>query len=100
MATTITRLLAVIRGARLFVGNNSGPGHIAAISGIPTVTIFGPVFPEEFHPLHNAAQWLEGAPCPHKPCFDRCRYSEPFCITHTTLEDVWARVAPLATVVP
>ena len=29
----------------------------------------------------KAAAWFEGQPCPHKPCFDYCRFSEPHCMT-------------------
>lgn len=33
---------AVIRGARLFVGGDSGLAHVAVALGVPTVTLFGP----------------------------------------------------------
>ena len=36
--------------------------------------------------------WVEGLPCPHKPCFDRCRFAEPFCLTGIDRDDVWQRL--------
>ncbi len=35
----------VVRGARLLVTNDTGPRHIAAAFGVPTVTLFGPTDP-------------------------------------------------------
>lgn len=56
-----TRLLqaaAVIERARLFIGNDSGLGHIAAAMGTPTLTLFGPGDPGRYHPWAPGAQWL------------------------------------------
>ncbi len=35
-------LAGVIAGAKLFVGNDTGPSHVAAGLGVPTVAVFGP----------------------------------------------------------
>lgn len=40
--TTGTQLLGLLAGALLLVGNDSGPAHLAAFLGVPTVTLFGP----------------------------------------------------------
>ncbi len=39
---TLGRLAALIRDARLFIGIDSAPMHIAAAMGTPTVALFGP----------------------------------------------------------
>lgn len=39
-----------IREATVFVGNDSGPKHLAVAVGVPTVTVFGPEHPFEWHP--------------------------------------------------
>ena len=39
---TLDDLVRVIAGARLFVGNNSGPMHIASALGVPGVILMGP----------------------------------------------------------
>ncbi len=40
--TTVTELKALLSNASVLVGNDSGPAHLAAAVGIPTVTIFAP----------------------------------------------------------
>jgi len=89
---SLSELMALIDGAGLFVGNDSGPGHLAAIMGAPTFTIFGNNLPSLFAPLHPGAEWIEGAPCPYKPCFDSCRFSTPECILSTNASDVWMKL--------
>lgn len=85
-------LLATLATADRFIGNDSGPGHLAALLGVPTFTIFGPQLPELFAPQHPRAAWIEGAPCVYKPCFDACRFAEPLCIRELSVEAVWSRV--------
>jgi len=89
---TVTELLALIDQAGTFIGNDSGPGHLAAICGVPTFTLFGPQLREWFVPLHPAAESFEGHACPYKPCSDYCRYAIPFCLTDVTADEVWPRV--------
>ena len=89
----LATLLDSLSRADRFIGNDSGPGHLAALLGVPTFTIFGPQLPDLFAPQHPAAAWIEGAPCAYKPCSDYCRFAEPHCIRHLTVDDVWARLA-------
>jgi ADP-heptose:LPS heptosyltransferase len=44
-------LAAILAAARLFVGNDSGPTHLAAAVGTPTVALFGPTDPASWSPL-------------------------------------------------
>jgi heptosyltransferase-2 len=90
----IDRLLDKLGSADRFIGNDSGPGHLAALLGVPTFTLFGPQLPEAFAPRHPAAQWIEGAPCPYKPCRDYCRFSEPRCLYAIDVASVWSRIVP------
>ena len=73
----------------VFIGNDSGPGHLASFCGIPTFTLFGPQLPEWFAPLHPTAEWLNGKACPYKPCSDYCRFDIPICMTNWSFEEVW-----------
>ena len=88
----VTELLALIDHAGAFIGNDSGPGHLAAICGVPTFTLFGPQLPEWFAPLHPAAEWIEGRACPYKPCSDYCRFPTPFCLWNIGEAEVFDRV--------
>ncbi|MBU6409961.1 MAG: glycosyltransferase family 9 protein [Verrucomicrobia bacterium] len=89
---TLSDLLRLIDAAGLFIGNDSGPGHLAATCGLPTFTIFGPQLPEWFAPTHPAAQWAGGKACPYKPCSDHCRFPEPFCLHKVSEEEARERV--------
>jgi heptosyltransferase-2 len=85
---TVNELLALVDQAGVFIGNDSGPGHLAAFCGMPTFSLFGPQLPEWFSPLHPEAVCLEGKPCPFKPCSDYCRFPLPRCLREITDEEV------------
>jgi ADP-heptose:LPS heptosyltransferase len=91
---SVNGLLALIESASAFIGNDSGPGHLAACCGVPTFTIFGPQLPGWFAPLHHHGESIAGKACPYKPCSDYCRFAEPVCLTRLTEEEVWYRLAP------
>ncbi len=44
--TDILTSAVIISKSKLFIGNDSGPSHLAAAVGTPVVTIFGPTIPE------------------------------------------------------
>jgi heptosyltransferase-2 len=92
----VAELFTLVDRAGIFIGNCSGPGHLAAISGVPTFTLYGPSLPEWWAPLHPAAEWIEGRGCPYKPCSDYCRFPTPDCLWKITEEEVWARVQKFA----
>jgi heptosyltransferase-2 len=95
--STVKELIGLIDRAGAFVGNDSGPGHLAAFCGVPTFTIFGPQLPEWFAPLHPAVEWIEGKACPYKPCSDYCRFPVPHCLWNISMEEVLAHVERFAT---
>jgi len=70
--TTLKEMAGVIAAADLFVGNDSGPLHIAAALGINTVAIFGAGHPGKTAPLPNGADvvtlhaGLACSPCKQK----------------------------------
>jgi ADP-heptose:LPS heptosyltransferase len=88
----LAQLLDTLDSADRFIGNDSGPGHLAALLGVPTFTIFGPQLPELFAPRHPRSAWVDGAPCPHQPCFDRCRFAAPHCLLDLNPETVWSKI--------
>ena len=59
--TDLLQAAAVLARAQLFVGNDSGLGHIAAATGTPTATVFGPGDPARYHPWHAQARWIQGS---------------------------------------
>ncbi len=51
IACSLTELIALTRRARLFIGGDTGPMHMAAALGIPVVAIFGPTNPARNGPF-------------------------------------------------
>lgn len=56
--STLDDLAATISQARLFLGNDSGPTHLAAQLGVPTLALFGPTEPAVWSPLGPAVKIL------------------------------------------
>lgn len=88
--------IALLAGARLFVGNDSGPAHAAAATGRPCVVIFGSSSSVWWRPWqgeHRAVQ--NDFPC--NPCRgDRCyAFDEPRCILSVTPNQVKQAIAEL-----
>lgn len=63
--TDLGSLADLLRSARLFLGNDSGPTHLAAQLGVRTVALFGPTDPGRWAPIGPAVAVLappEAAP--------------------------------------
>jgi ADP-heptose:LPS heptosyltransferase len=57
----LAEIKSLIAGASLFVGNDSGPAHMAAAFGIPVVVIFGSSDPVVWAPWRTSAEVLNGS---------------------------------------
>ena len=55
--TTLLQASAVMERMTLFLGNDSGLGHIAAAVNTPSFTLFGPGSPERYRPWGAGAAW-------------------------------------------
>jgi heptosyltransferase-2 len=102
--TTLTQSTAVLRQCALYVGNDSGPKHLAAASGIPVVEV-SPIpigasdcdtnSPARFGPWKVASRIVRPArplpPCPP----DGCRATVPHCIRQVSVDDVFRAVNSL-----
>ena len=53
---SLRELVALIDGARVFVGNDSGPAHVSAALQRPTVVIFSLTDPKQWGPLNSPAR--------------------------------------------
>ncbi len=66
--TDLRELAAILSLAKVVVGNDSGPGHLAAAVGTPVVTIFGPTseafgFSPRGRRVRTVSRALECRPC-------------------------------------
>jgi heptosyltransferase III len=89
---------AALSGARLFVGNDSGPAHMAAALGRPSAVIFGSSSsliwgpwppPAPGRPSQVVQNPYECNPCPGDHCY---RFERPECILSVTVPQVRAAI--------
>ena len=89
-------LLSLVAGARLFLGNDSGPAHVAAAFGVPCVVIFGSSDSAAWRPWKTPHRVVETVwdckPCPGDRCYE---YDEPRCILSVESGAVARAVAEL-----
>ncbi len=72
---SLLTLAGLLRRCSLVVGNDSGPMHLAALVGTPTVSIFGPVDPSVYGPLSRRSAHRVvtlGLVC--QPCYQGFRF--------------------------
>ena len=70
---SIAELIVLTRRARLFIGGDTGPMHLAAALGIPVVAVFGPTNPARNGPFNTRSIVLRN---PQSPT-THSRTSEP-----------------------
>jgi heptosyltransferase-3 len=96
---SLKELAALTARAKLFVGVDSAPMHIAAAMGTPVVALFGPSGELEWGPWNVSHRVVASAAHPCRPCgLDGCgggKISE--CLTTLPLEQVLAACAELLT---
>lgn len=92
----IRDLATLFQGASLFVGNDSGPAHVAAAFGVPCVVVFGSSDSSAWHPWRTPFRVVETEwdckPCPGDRCY---AFDEPRCILSVPASAVSAAAADL-----
>jgi heptosyltransferase-1 len=73
MSCTITELIALTRRARMFIGGDTGPLHLAAALRVPVVAIYGPTDPARNGPYGTYSVVLRSA----SSLTDHARHSAP-----------------------
>jgi len=91
---SLAQFAAALAGARLFVGNDSGPAHMAAALARPVVVIFGSSSSPIWGPWPRQGSGPGGRvvqnpfdcnPCPGDRCY---QFARPECILSVTFEQV------------
>ncbi len=95
---SLGQFAAALADTGLFVGNDSGPAHMAAALGRPLVVIFGSSSSEIWGPWPRVSSgararvvqnFYDCNPCPGDRCY---RFDQPECILSVTAEQVQAAV--------
>ena len=89
---SLRQLIALIKQLNLLICNDGGAMHIATAVDTPVVAIFGPTNPVWFGPYGNNHSIIIKEDIKCRPCFDYCKYKEPFCITKISVEEVLKEV--------
>ena len=88
--TSLDQITAVLSAVDLIVTNDTGPAHIGAALGRPTLVIFGPTNPLTTRPFSPAAEILRHPPdC--APCMLRDCPIDHRCMTAITVDEVFER---------
>jgi heptosyltransferase-2 len=94
--TSLAELVALVAGAALHLGNDTGPRHIAVANGVPTVVVMGPTDPRHTaHLLERQRVLREDVAC--SPCHLKVCPIDHRCMTRLRPERVAAAAAELLT---
>jgi len=91
---SIRELMAVIATAQVVVSGSTGPAHLAAALGVPTVSLFNPLrnhLPVRWKPLGRGVLLRPGVPTCERCIGDACPYWD--CLDRFTPPEVAYRVA-------
>lgn len=92
--TDIAEVVAVLSVADLLITNDTGPAHISAALGRPTLVIFGPTNPLTTRPFSPFAEIIRHPPeC--APCMLRDCPIDHRCMTAITPDEVFAHAREL-----
>lgn len=92
--TSLAELVALIDGAALQLGNDTGPRHIAVARGVPAVVVMGPTDPRHTaHRLERQRVLREEVPC--SPCHLKVCPIDHRCMTRLRPARVAAAAAEL-----
>lgn len=88
--TNLGQLAALLERCALFIGNDSGPGHLAAALNVPCVTIMSSIYPaglwEPWGPVNTAVRHV--VPCAVCRCETHCPQGTRACIDGITVANV------------
>ena len=87
--TDLLDLMDLLNSAGGYIGNDSGPSHLAALLGLPAIVIFGPADPKRWAPVGRNAEVVRPKMACH-PCFEtgEANCDDPKCLTNTTPQQV------------
>lgn len=85
--TSISELIDLFHYAALLISNDSGPAHWAALTSIPTLTLFGPETPDLYSPLNPNGKCLYlGLDC--QPCISIYNGKHSYCTDNQCLKQL------------
>lgn len=85
--TSLRGLVTLFTLADLLITSDCGPGHMAALTDIPIISIFGPETPQLYAPLspHNHSLWA-GLAC--SPCLHAFNHRKSPCTNNVCMQEI------------
>jgi len=85
--TTLREMASVLKHCKLFIGNDSGPLHVATAAGVPVIGFFGPGEYQRFKPWGENHEAISlGLSC--SPCSENCLFYDPRCIKGIAVDQI------------
>jgi ADP-heptose:LPS heptosyltransferase len=87
--TTLSEAFALVRRADLVLSEDSGLMHMAWVSGVPTIALFGSSRGDWSRPLGERSICLDSSDLECRFCMEaECRYGDVRCLTRWTPEEI------------
>jgi len=84
---TLADLMVFFHLARVLVTNDSGPAHMAALTGVRTIVLFGPETPALYGPVgDNVRSLFAGLSC--SPCYAASNHRQSPCRNNVCLQAI------------
>ena len=103
--SSVKQMAALLKRCRIFLGNDSGPMHVASALGVPVVAIFGPGDPTQTAPYPGRGPVKPSVLSRRYPCapcrqdfFKECYPApsgKPYCLESISVEEVLAEAERL-----
>ena len=94
--TTPSQALAILQHTRFVLSEDSGLMHMAWVSGIPTMVLFGSTRSDWSRPLGMHSFFLDSSDLPCGNCMQEvCRYGDVHCLTRNDPEMVFRHAVEL-----
>jgi ADP-heptose:LPS heptosyltransferase len=85
--TSLSDLIDIFHFSDLFITNDSGPAHLASLTEIPSIVIFGPETPELYTPLEGRSKCVYlGLDC--QPCVTVYNGKQSHCNNNVCLQKI------------
>ena len=92
---SLSGLVALMESSHGYVGNDSGPMHLAAACGLATVALFGPTDDLLWAPLSDRSAILRRQPCLPECERNSCALDSYPCLQSITVDQVLEQLAQL-----
>ena len=94
--TTLPELLGLVQQADLFIGNDSGPAHLAALMNRKLLVIFSGTNDYRHWAPWSSRMRMVNRPVPCSPCEERvCPLQKQICLENISTEEVLAQAEAL-----